>query len=153
MKFLNIIKTLSIVVILLSKCVVSAQLHYYPIIFVHGHSGEEKVENTWQFMVNKLTQEEDYDYYGKIWEQSELPDNLSEKSMFLFGYYRRNSNESMGNTIGKIGAFPMERNDVDSMTDVELEINWISVAGGIYFKWVEKNKINSQLSHSFQKQG
>lgn len=140
MKFKNVIKAIFFVSFFASTRLISSQLHYYPIIFVHGHSGKEKVENTWEFMANKLTQEEDYSYYGKIWEKSELPSNLSEKSMFLFGYYRRHSNESMGDTIGKIGGFPIERNEINSMIDLELEINTIFISGGLYFTWVEKNK-------------
>ncbi|MCP4051316.1 MAG: hypothetical protein GY730_11500 [bacterium] len=118
----------------------SVQNYYYPVIFVHGHSGDIDVENSWEYMAKKL-QSEDYSYYGKIWEESNIPLNLSEKTMFLFGFYRRNSNEYMGSTTGKIGGFPINQNDVSSMVDVELQLN-LFINFPILIPWYRKYDVN-----------
>ncbi len=98
------------------------QTEYYPIIFVHGHSGDASVEDTWDWMIQNKLSNQGFDVYGHIWADTVLPSNLSPRTIFTAGVFRRNGSDSIGARIGKIGAIPLTRADVTSMKDDELTV-------------------------------
>jgi pimeloyl-ACP methyl ester carboxylesterase len=83
---------------------------HYPVIFIHGHSANQSVENTWEYMIATYINEiNGYSYYGKIWSDtaSNLTQNsLSPKSIFSFCFYRSGPDKQFGKPIGHIGAIP-----------------------------------------------
>ncbi len=126
------------------------QTEYYPIIFIHGHGGNETVEDTWEFLTNKLDGQDGYSKYGKIWEDSILPGKVSKRSMFLFGFYRRNGNEAFGTTIGKIGGIPISSNEISSMRDVELNVS-VSTIPPFFLKQDQICRVRSMPNQICQK--
>jgi len=106
----------------------SLQREYYPIIFIHGYGGEaggggeKDVEGTWNYMTERLNNINGFSYYGKIWENTQLPSNLSKKSIFSFNFYRSDNNELMGTTKGKIGAIPISESEIPSMYDSQFDV-------------------------------
>ena len=97
----------------------------YPIIFIHGHSGNQDVEDTWLPMANQVNGLYGYSYYGKIWEKSKLPKPLPKKSIFIFGFYRDSEVEIFSGSKGKIGGIPLTKGSVPSVVGTELTIGFV----------------------------
>lgn len=95
--------------------VYSNQTDYYPIIFVHGHGGDERIEDTWTYMSQKINGENEYSVYGKIWRDTVITNNIGKKKIFLFGFYRNSASNSFGTPIGKIGGLPLNEEDVSTV--------------------------------------
>ena len=125
------------------------QLEYYPIIFIHGHAGVVGVEDTWKDVTEKLNNTNGFVYQGKLWEKTQLPNNLPAKSIFSFNFYRSNDNEIMGSNKGKIGAIPIAESEIPSMIDSRIDVTLtISTSGKIGFSW-EYNLSDYKRSYFF----
>lgn len=101
-----------------------AQNEFYPIIFLHGHGGDISVEDTWLWMVQNKLSNQGFSYYGKIWSQTVLPQNLASQTIFLGGFYRTSIDDPMGKKQGKIGAIPITRGEIPSIKDDEIAIHF-----------------------------
>jgi len=100
-------------------------------------------------VTEKLNNTNGFVYQGKLWEKTQLPNNLPAKSIFSFNFYRSNDNEIMGSNKGKIGAIPIAESEIPSMIDSRIDVTLtISTSGKIGFSW-EYNLSDYKRSYFF----
>ena len=116
---------LTFILMMLPGNIEAIQYDDYPIIFIHGHSGNQDVEDTWLPMANQVNGLYGYSYYGKIWGKSKLPKPLPKKSIFIFGFYRDSEVEIFSGSKGKIGGIPLTKGSVPSVVGTELTIGFV----------------------------
>lgn len=86
------------------------QVDFYPIVFLHGYSTKDDDTRSWQELIlAKLDNTNGFSYYiDNIYEESSylLPKGLSKRTIFTINYYKKNKDESFGQSPGKIGGIP-----------------------------------------------
>ena len=62
-----------------------------PVIFIHGHGADVKVENSWDRIIKTHLKSKSRPYFGPVYEkglEKVAEKSVNPNSIFMFGFYR-----------------------------------------------------------------